>query len=84
MMVLCEPKHVGAAFIILTILIIQGFLQFVCISWTIQRLILLMHGEIMKYKKWFTRHHWKALHAFVSSLKCECDPIPRHHGTSTI
>jgi len=25
MMVLCEPKHVGAAFIILTILIIKGY-----------------------------------------------------------
>jgi len=25
MMVLCEPKHVGRAFIILTILIIYGF-----------------------------------------------------------
>jgi len=25
MMVLCEPKHVGAAFVILTTLIIKGF-----------------------------------------------------------
>ena len=28
MMVLCEPKHIGAAFIILNILIILGFYNF--------------------------------------------------------
>ena len=46
MMALCEPKHVGAVFIILKII-----LQFVCISWKIKCLILLMHGATMKSKQ---------------------------------
>ena len=48
MMVLCEPKNFGEAFIILTILTILEFYKFVCISWTIKCLILLMYGATMK------------------------------------
>jgi len=44
MIILCEPKHVAAAVIILNILLIQGFYN---LCWTIKCLILLMHGTAM-------------------------------------
>jgi len=51
MMVLCEPKHVGAAFIIFNYFNNLRILQFVCINWTMKCLILLMHGATMKFKQ---------------------------------
>ena len=38
MIVLCEPKHVGAAFIILTILIIRGF--YICVHYLDNKVVI--------------------------------------------
>jgi hypothetical protein len=43
-----KPKHVEATVIILHVLIFHVLIKFVCISWTVKNLILLMRGTTMK------------------------------------
>jgi hypothetical protein len=44
-----KPKHVAATVIILNVLIIHILIQFLCISWTITNvLLLLIHGTTMR------------------------------------
>jgi hypothetical protein len=65
-MILREPKYFGAAFIIFNYFNNLNILQFVCISWKIKCLILLMHGATMKLKQ------------FVYVYNCkECDNTKR-------
>ena len=55
MMVLCKQKHVGVAFIILTILINLKILQFVCISWKIKCLLSIASFEFSASFIWGLR-----------------------------